>query len=95
MSSRQPGPGNSPTEPGAVVEHFGWKIQHGRHLAPALALLEQRAERTGQRPDLLSQQELQPGQGEAVSERLGMTSVAAPPNLRQGSENALFSARPP
>ena len=90
MTTTTPTTESGPAGRDAFIEHLGWNIQHGRHLATALDLLEQRTERTGWRPDLLSLQELQPGQGEAVSERLGMTFVAAPPNLRPGSETALF-----
>jgi endonuclease/exonuclease/phosphatase family metal-dependent hydrolase len=74
----------------SVLEHVGWNIQHGRNLEPALDLLEQRAEAGGRRPALLTLQELHPEQGSQVAERLSLVHVAAPPNARPGSGNALF-----
>ncbi|MEE1823762.1 endonuclease/exonuclease/phosphatase family protein [Streptomyces sp. BE20] len=90
MSTRPPSAEGRATDPEAVVEHIGWNIQHGRHLTAALDLLEHRAGQAGRRPDLLTLQELRPGQGEQVAERLALTYVASPPNERPGSETALF-----
>jgi len=80
----------TPATAADVVEHLGWNIQHGTHLDAALDLLEQRAESAGLRPRLLTLQELRPGQGEQVAERLGLVHLAAPPGARPGSGNALF-----
>ncbi|MFJ1795353.1 hypothetical protein [Kitasatospora griseola] len=74
----------------AALEHVGWNIQHGQNLRPALDLLEQRAAASGQRPALLTLQELRPEQGDQVAERLGLVPVVAPPNVRPGSGNVLL-----
>ncbi|MGW2546501.1 hypothetical protein ACWC5I_37930 [Kitasatospora sp. NPDC001574] len=73
-----------------VVEHVGWNIQHGQRLKAAIDLLEDRAERSGRIPDLLTLQELGPGQGAEVAERLSLMYVASPANTRPGSETALL-----
>ncbi|MFE2727145.1 hypothetical protein [Kitasatospora sp. NPDC059327] len=90
MSTWPPSAEDRTPDPDTVIEHVGWNIQHGQRLADALALLEDRAEHTGRGPDLLTLQELGPGQGQEVAGRLALTYVASPPNERPGSETALF-----
>ena len=79
-----------PPSADAVLEHVGWNIQHGLNLDTALDLLEQWAQANGRRPALLTLQELRPEQGSQVAQRLGLVHVAAPPNARPSSGNALF-----
>ncbi|MGW4690988.1 hypothetical protein ACWEO1_01210 [Kitasatospora cineracea] len=79
----------APASPGDVIEHVNGNIQHGRKVNEFLELIEQRAQDSGIRPHLLTLQELQEGQAQLVSDRLGLAFVEAP-NVRPGSRNALF-----
>jgi len=72
-----------------TVEHLGWNIQRGAHLTEVCDWINRRAHETGKKPDVLTLQEVQPGQGDEIAARVGMDYYPAPDDGRSKNRNAI------
>lgn len=70
--------------PPPPVVAVSWNVEKGKNLHEAAAWVR------SQKPDVFFMQELQPGQGEIITELTGMTGCIAAPTAQSNNDNAVF-----